>query len=159
MTWIVAAFVLGFSLLAVEVLLVPGLGVPGLVGAGVLAAATWALWHMYGAMVGGMALVASVAGVLTLVWWLQRSRAGKGMVLAAQLGAPDHPPEAGVELGAAGVVIFPLRPSGTVEVGGMRLTASAADGRFTPAGVAVRVVGTSGASVIVERSDSCLPAE
>lgn len=157
-TAIVAAlFVAGFLLIAAEVF-VPG-AVLGFAGSLCLAGSVAVVFAYHGAVAGTVA--GFVVGALALTGffvWLSifpRTFIGRRIVLGTTQAAPVFEP-AGL-VGKEGVALTPLRPSGTVRVGDLRISALAEAGEFVAEGAAVSVVSAGGMGVVVRPKDRLEP--
>lgn len=177
-------FVVGLLLVAVEIFLVPGTLVAGLTGAALmLGALVWSMIDVWPGEMPAfdgdtlftpllnvvLAVGVAVVGGLALGRFLPKGWFWDKMVLNTSLagasGAPvDELDEHGMHessapeggdglLGAHGYTISVLRPMGAVEVAGRRHEAKAALGSLER-GEAIRVVGRSGRTLIVEREVS-----
>jgi membrane-bound serine protease (ClpP class) len=153
MMWCLLLFVLGVSLIIAEFFL-PG-GVCGIAGVALLIGSTgmginaypeYALFIIIGELAG------ACAGVGIGLYGLARTRLGQAFFLSTTHDTAegfvniDHE---SVAVGAAGVVLTALRPSGTIEVEGKRIDA-VSDGDLIEEGAAVRVVEVHGNRVVVE---------
>ncbi len=162
-------FLLGLVLLGIEVFVVPGLGFAGVAGAALMflglllvTLAHWPTnqndWTDVGATFGSIAIGLALAfgGTLTLTWSLPNVPILNRMVL--------HPPaeiESGVSplslshsgpvelLGAMGVAVTPLRPSGKAQFGEQFLDVIA-EGDYVSPGGRVRVVEIEGKRIVVK---------
>lgn len=165
-------FLLGVALVFVELLLLPG----------TIIFAASGLLLMLGSLLWGMAdiwpgdafslspslfirpaytlslgfLIAVVLFALAIKFLPSTSLWGK-LVLSAEVtgtsaGAPS-PGRSGVAAGDVGVVVSPLRPTGTVEIGGQRLEARSEIGELA-AGTRIRVVRRADFVLIVESLES-----
>ncbi|MBO8141421.1 MAG: ATP-dependent Clp protease proteolytic subunit [Firmicutes bacterium] len=151
---VVLLFVLGLGLLLLEFLFVPGFG---LAGAGGLAAVFASLYLSFpDAATALTAISASIVATIVLGILLIRRMPGTGLWRRISLetrlddpGLPEGGPEgAAIEPGTLGRALTPLRPAGTVDIGGRRVDA-VSEGGFIPKGAAVQVVRASGGRVTV----------
>lgn len=161
-------FLLGLVLLGIEVFVVPGLGFAGVAGAALMflglllvTLAHWPSdqndWTDVGATFGSIAIGLALAfgGALTLTWTLPNvpllnrmvlhppAEADTGMSLALSHSGP-------VELlGAMGVAVTPLRPSGKAQFGEQFLDVIA-EGNYVAPGGRVQVVEIEGSRIVVK---------
>ena len=162
-------FLTGVVLLAVEILVIPGFGVAGVSGIALMAAALvlsmqsfviptfeweWQAFHRNILLVVGNMLGALVAFGL-LAHFVPRFRFFSRLVLAgAQTAAAGYTAqETSVEsrwLGARGVALTTLRPSGKAEFG-EEVIAVESDGDFVDRGDRVEVYAVNGNRVLVRR--------
>lgn len=161
----VALFLVGVVLLAVEVLVIPGFGVAGVVGIGVMAlalvlataerwpGATWPDWTQWqpafirvGFGLGG----AVVAGAL-LARWLPQSSLFRRLELSATLDAArtSGDPAAGL-LGRDGTAETVLRPAGKGRFDG-QLVDVVTDGDFIVQGERIKIIAVEGSRVVVTK--------
>jgi membrane-bound ClpP family serine protease len=162
-------FLLGLVLLGVEVFLVPGLGFAGIAGAALMFLGLLLVtlvhwpndqndWTDLGATFGSIAigLALAFAGALTLTWSLPNVPILNRMVLqpptetdtgASALSLSHSGP---VELlGAMGVAVTPLRPSGKAQFGEQFLDVIA-EGDYIAPGGRVQVVEIEGSRIVVK---------
>ena len=136
----------GLLLLLLEIFVIPGFGVAGVVGGGSVIAGIVVAWKYLGAVYGGLAIVAGVGSTALLLYFLPR----KQLILdAKQAGAGAAPPRLAELLGQTGTSVTPLRPAGTVEIGGESVDV-VTGGEYVDSGRVVRVVRVEGARVVVE---------
>lgn len=149
-------FVAGFLLIAAEVF-VPGL-IVGTLGFLCLAASVALVFYQYGALAGSVAaLVIGTLSIGGLIVWLNifpKTFIGRRLVLSRQQKS-ETPRDAGL-VGATGVVLTALRPSGTARIAGKRVDVTAV-GEFLEEGVPVVVVAADGVRVAVRRKDGLEP--
>lgn len=143
----VALLAAGYLLLALE-LVVPG-GVVGALG-GLLV--VFGCWRAFGLGTGWG--VGAVTGSLVVAWLLAtlflRSRASRRLRLEQGEGGWRAPAATLAELvGARGRALTPLRPSGTAEIGELRVDV-VTDGEYVETGRPLSVVAVEGSRVIVE---------
>ena len=154
-TTIVSLGAAGLLLLFLEMFL-PGM-VAGLVGACLLIASVIMAYTDLGPEAGNVTLLIAASASAGLWWWwanhFQKTRGGRAMTLTSV--GQGNSNAGGLEqyAGQIGEASTPLRPSGTVMVGGKRLDAVTA-GEFIEAGAAVRVVRAHGMGLLVREFDS-----
>lgn len=144
--------VAGFILVAAEIFL-PGL-IAGTLGFLCLMASVALVFYLHG--VGPGLLAALLIGgfcAAGLIIWLKifpKTFIGRRIVLSRR---QKHEAPASADLvGATGLALTPLRPSGTARLGGKRVDVTAV-GEFLEEGVAVVVVAADGLRVVVRRKD------
>lgn len=166
-------FGIGLLLLAVELIFFPGVVLPAVIGVGLmLGSLLWAMADVWPnqsfefsgdllllpAINLGLALLISAVGGLLLVRYLPKSWFWNRLVLEAAVSATAGGTEASSAsgaaadplLGAEGVALTAMFPSGEIEVGGRRYQAQVELGHI-PAGERVVVKGRTGFNLIVER--------
>lgn len=163
-TWEIALFVVGVGLLLVEVFVTPGFGVFGIAG---LIATLGALLIALVPNVGfafptdgeiaqatttlAAALVLVVLFAVSLGRLLPKSERMNRLVLVPTLSSVDGYTSADTVdtlVGQRGRALTGLRPSGTVEVGGVRVDV-VSEGPFVSPGTPVEVVSAAGSRVVV----------
>jgi membrane-bound serine protease (ClpP class) len=164
----VLLFLLGITLIAVEIFLVPGLGFSGIAGVALvvtsLVLVTLERWpqtsHDWAQMGGtlttlSLSLVAAVAAAFVLAWFLPSMPYFNRLVLAppeeqevaASSSAATRVPAA--LLGAIGVAATPLRPAGKAQFGDDFLDVIA-EGDYVNPGSRVQVIEIEGNRIVVK---------
>ena len=154
MNTIIVLFVVGFVLLAFEVI-VPG-AILGIFGGLALLGGVVIAFMDYGTAGGGIALAAA-AGLAGLMFYIEfgilpKTPWGRRMFLHSEIGGTSQPPpadEASV-LGRAGEAVTTLSPSGYILIDGRRYEAFSRSGQL-PKGAEVRVVGLDNFRLIVTK--------
>lgn len=155
---IVLLFLLGIGLLLLEILVIPGFGVVGILGlASMFASLYLSFPNVTTALaVIGFSFAASIVGGIFILRRVPRSGVWRKISLQATLEDPgfigedpDHPT---IVVGAVGRALTPLRPAGTIEIGGRRVDAMS-EGEFIPAGSMTQIVRVFGTRVTVRRYD------
>jgi membrane-bound ClpP family serine protease len=152
MTWmavVVFLLMLGALLLAIELLVIPGFGLIGVLGLLALAAGVTVAWLKVGPAYGALSIGAGIAASAFMFWLLPRTGLGKGMILQEQQKARAADASLEELMGREGTALTPLRPSGTIDVGG-RAVDVVTDGIYVESGVRVRVARVEGSRVLVE---------
>lgn len=154
-SWILILYFSGAALIFCEVFL-PG-GVLGVLGAVIMVAscilgvyAYPEYWYaVLSAQIGGGVLLG-----IFMAWWFPRSPMGKNLILRTNLerdtGYTSDVSNTDL-VGKKVEVVTALRPVGTIEYKGKRVSA-VADGEFIDAGETVRVLEVHGNRVVVERA-------
>ena len=151
---IIVLFAGAMAVLALEVFL-PSHGVLGFAGVALSALAIVNCFRL-GPWVGTTALLACVAAIPVywslFVRWYPRTPVGRKMVLQ-EFESRIQPPT--VRIGATGVALSELRPTGQCEFGQERFEARS-DAGLVSAGTVVRVVNIRDGRVIVRPADASL---
>lgn len=161
-------FLLGLILLGVEVFVVPGLGFSGVAGAMLMFVSLLLVtldhwpndsrdWTHVGSTFGSLAigLALAIVGAVALTWSLPGVPFLNAMVLKPPMEEADADPlslsNSGPVslLGAIGVAVTHLRPSGKAQFGEQFLDVMA-DSSYVPPGVRVKVVEIDGQRVLVK---------
>lgn len=147
-------FLAGAALLLVETHFLPGHGYPAMAGLGLIFVGMY--YALGGAQAGavysaGGALLTTIALVAAFFLYLPRSgvwkRLGQPMRQTALAGYVSSADNTGY-LGQAGVAVTLLRPSGTAEFDGIRLSV-VTEGEFIAQGTPVQVVMVQGSRIVV----------
>lgn len=157
--WLAAlCFLLGSIGLVLEIFIVPGFGIAGILGLLLLGwgllllvvdviQATQAL--VIALSISVVLFFAGLKGAAKLKLW---QRVSLGSRQYKEAGYVASKPELAAYLGRTGIVITPLRPSGTVEIDGTRLDV-VSEGGYIPREAEVEVVNVEGSRVVVRRID------
>jgi membrane-bound serine protease (ClpP class) len=147
-------FLVGFACMAVEIFLIPGFGFVGILGAVILVSDVVYAWATIGPVAGLVVLTASLVCTLGSVWLVMRTRLGRRFRLERNLGDARSGASVGREalVGASGVALTNLRPSGVALIGGERIDV-VADGEYIEKDRKVRVVQVEGSRIVVEPID------
>jgi membrane-bound serine protease (ClpP class) len=156
----------GVVLIALEMFVIPGFGIAGI--AGIAAILGSVFLSLVSGVAGGAEImqaagVMAVAGIVVVVlgWAFFRNlpRSGRfsksGLMLADATSRETGYLSAAVRselIGATGVAVTDLRPSGTVKIGKERIDV-VADSSWITAGTPVRVVKSDGYRHVVEPAD------
>lgn len=151
---VVLLFLLGIGLLLLEILVIPGFGIAGIGGLVAIFASLYLSFpdaaSAFTAI--GLSTVATIVFAVILVRRVPKTGLWRYIALQTKLedvGVPgDDPDDPVVQAGALGRALTPLRPAGTVEIGGLRVDA-VSEGEFIPPGTMVRVVRVTGGRVTV----------
>lgn len=150
--WIIVLGIAGFLLLAAEVF-VPGM-VLGILGTLSLVASVVIAYLQHGAFLGSITLVivlfGSMAGFLAWMALFPRTSIGRRLILTS---APDKADKSAVDclLGQIGEALTPLRPAGTILLGGRKLDVIS-EGELVEAGDAVEIIRHEGLRTIVRKT-------
>ncbi len=149
---VVALSLAGVALLFLEMFL-PGF-IAGIIGGILLIISIVVAYRDLGPEAGNITLIATTIGTGLLWWWwaakFQHTRFGRRMTLTASSVGTSHASGLPALAGQTGTAATPLRPSGTIVIGGHRVDAITG-GEFLEQGTPVRVVRTEGMAVIVRR--------
>ncbi|MBS3951097.1 MAG: nodulation protein NfeD [Peptococcaceae bacterium] len=149
----IAVFILGIALLMAE-MFVSGFGFLGAAGlvfvafSIVLSAET----ATQGLATLGWSLLITIALIAGSFPLLKRSTLWKRLVLdttEAKEKGYVAPPDVSIYVGQTGIAVTPLRPSGTVELAGLRVDALT-EGSYIAAETQVTVIGITGGTVVVK---------
>lgn len=149
---VIALGTAGVALLFLEMFL-PGM-IAGIIGAIMLIAAVFVAYGEVGIEAGNVTLAAAT-GITALLWWwwatkFQHTRFGRCMTLTATDTGTSQAEGITHLAGQTGTAVTPLRPSGTILVGGRRIDAITG-GEFIEQGTCIRIVRAEGSAVIVRR--------
>lgn len=142
----------GFLLIMAELFLVPGVTFVGLAGLVFMAFGLYFIYDDYGLLAGNISLVITL---LALVYFVVRSFKSKAwerfQLKDALLGKVSvHGDDQGqLEIGAHGIAISALRPTGTVRFGQVVREVESITG-FIPAGQSVELSAKDGSKIYVK---------
>ncbi len=147
---VVVLMVGGLVFLGAEIFVIPGFGFAGVVGIGSLVVGVTLAWVRYGSLVGMGLLLFSLAATVAALWVVFKTQAGQRLMLGDSLKDAVAVSDEGRQLlGAQGVAITMLRPSGSAEFGADRVEVET-DGEYVAKGTPVRVVSVQMGRVVVE---------
>ena len=154
---IVLCAVVGLILLLIEAFM-PGFGLPGISGMLLLLAAIVLTWIEYGAYAGlGATLIVIAIGAITLTLSFKSAATGRLSRSALILKDKQESSEGyqasedmSYLLGKAGTALTVLRPAGTADINGERVSVISA-GDFIDKGAPLQVIEVEGARVLVKR--------
>lgn len=154
---IILCAVVGLILLLIEAFM-PGFGLPGISGMLLLLAAIVLTWIEYGAYAGlGATLIVIAIGAITLTLSLKSAATGRLSRSALILKDKQESSEGyqasedmSYLLGKAGTALTVLRPAGTADINGERVSVISA-GDFIDKGAPLQVIEVEGARVLVKR--------
>lgn len=154
----IICLVVGLALLVLE-MFTPGVGVPGVTGLLCLIAVV-IMQLGWGSPKIGILIVAIVLVllVLMLLWFIrsfQKGRLSRSFLvlhdsIEGSSSSVSH--EAASIVGLHGKAITALRPAGTAEIEGKRMSVTTT-GAFIPAGKSIEVVSASGLDVLVKAAE------
>lgn len=148
---VIGLIVLGYLLLAVEVLVIPGFGVTGIGGFLCLGAGCFLAVRYFGTQTGGVIVVTVVVATTGFFIWLPRTRLGRSIMLRRSLKAAQSA-NAVLAVGERGVTESVLRPAGIARFGARRESV-VSNGEYIDAGRPIRVLLVEGGRVVVETCD------
>jgi membrane-bound ClpP family serine protease len=157
---IILFFVVGTALLVIEVFM-PGFGIAGISGL-VLEAVSIALMLISHGPLAAIGLTILVLALIGVVISITLRSATKGRLANSPLilqksetaseGYTATKSDLDVFVGKEGVVTTTLRPTGMIEIDGVKLNVDS-DGEFIPKGTPVRVTRADGLRLIVRKID------
>ncbi|MCK6604931.1 MAG: nodulation protein NfeD [Ignavibacteriaceae bacterium] len=166
-SWVeIILFVAGIILILVEIFLIPGFGVPGILGIVLMIGAIFfSLFNYQGYLDYGIlyraiiqlagSLVGTIVILVILYKYLPKSAAFQTFVLndstSGEKGFISNPDNTHL-IGMKGMTFTPLRPAGTVLIGGKRFDV-VSQGDFIEKDVEVSVVRVEGVKIFVEKSE------
>ena len=160
--WAALAFVLGVGLILVEVFVLPGFGVAGISGIILMFGSIFYVFKSAyqfetAILAFSSVIVLTAAGVIAAFYLFPKTRAWKHFALATEMSSDIGYHSAGDEdfqsyIGQIGTAITPLRPAGTIRLGGKRVDVLTA-GDFIASETPVKVIEVEGSKVFVEALD------
>jgi membrane-bound serine protease (ClpP class) len=158
--WSIALFLIGVVIAVLEAILPSG-GILAVAALGSLAASLYCAYQLSGAAMAIVAVLEAIvvpAAFVMAFKLLPRTSMGREMLLSPpKPGLPktaESAPTSNSQLhGATGRAVTMLRPSGTAEIDGRRISV-VTNGEMLPEGTAIKVVHVEGNRVVVEASAS-----
>ncbi|NLB64808.1 MAG: nodulation protein NfeD [Fibrobacter sp.] len=152
---IVLLFFVGLFLLALEIFVVPGFGITGIGGILAILASLFLIFPSFEIafqVVSGTFLATFALGLL-LLKFLPRSPLWRKISLPTEekLVEPTFSFKYGGLLKKEGITLTPLRPVGTIEVGGRRYDAKS-ESSYLVKGASIQVIRIEGNTIIVQES-------
>lgn len=151
---VIALFLIGIALLAIEVFVIPGFGVSGILG---IAALITGIFMVTDSLLEGLILTVGVLIILGILIYLSfRSprirrlwqRFSLSTRQTAKEGYVAPKPQYEMYLGSVGVALTQLRPAGIGVFDGVNLDV-VTEGGYIGQGSAIRIIGVEGTRIIV----------
>jgi membrane-bound ClpP family serine protease len=152
MEWVavLALILVGIILIIVEIIFVPGTTIVGILGFGLVVGGVVMSFNHFGRTTGYTVAVATVIATGLVLFWSLRTKPWKKLSLRnASDSKVNEGAMEGLEVGAEGVAVSALRPSGKAEIAG-KLYEVTTLGHFANAGTAVKVIRISSHQIVVE---------
>lgn len=154
---LLAMYLAGLFLLTFECI-TPGFGVIGFSGLGLLGLQGMIIWDVYGPALAQSIFVVEIlvggAAIYGGFKALPHTAVGRGLIQSATVDAKAAGLEAldpDLWTGKTGTAVGALRPAGTVRIDDRDIPAKSRQG-WIDGGTAIRVVGTEGENVLVEKA-------
>lgn len=157
--WAFLLFIIGIGLIALEIFVIPGFGVAGILGITLMLGSVFFVfdkaYEFQSAVLWlSMSVILSAALIILAVWLLPGTqlfrRFALSTVMDTEMGYHSSSSENFQDyLGQSGTALTPLRPAGTVRIGGKRVDVVTA-GDFIPQNSNVKVIEVEGSKVFVE---------
>jgi membrane-bound serine protease (ClpP class) len=144
--------IVGYILLALELLVIPGFGVAGIGGLGCLGVGAVLAVRYFGAGYGGLVVVVVIVVTTFLMIRIPRTRYGRSMVHRDSLEGATAA-QTPLAPGALGVAESDLRPAGIARFGEERASV-VTDGEYIAAGEAICVTTVEGGRIVVEHIEA-----
>lgn len=149
-TLLIIVLLLGIVLLTLEVVALPG-GIAGIFGVCMIAFGVWQTYAMFGNTTGTIVLLCSIAlCALTLVLFM-RKRTWQRFSLNEEVDSKVNQLEPSVKVGATGVTISRLAPTGKALIDGQQMEVHAVN-KFIDPDHKIEVVGIEGYRIDVAES-------
>lgn len=146
---ILMLILLGLVLLVVEIIFIPGTTLVGILGVAFAGLGVFLGFTVYGSEVGMWLLVGTAVAGIASVLLSVRNKSWRRFSLDKSIDSRVNEDEVLVPLGARGVTISKLRPSGKADFDG-RIFEVRTNGYHLEAGVAVRVHKIENRTIYVE---------
>jgi membrane-bound serine protease (ClpP class) len=146
---IILLFLFGFVLLLIGLLLIPGFGVGEISGLVILGLAIYLTFTGLSPLWGGVSLVVTIAGIISLFLYLPKTTSWRQLRLSTQ--DKSHIASADLELvNKEGETVTILRPAGIARIDGKKIDV-VSEGVFIPQHTRVKVVAVKGNKVVVRK--------
>ena len=151
-TLLIIVLLLGILLLTLEIVALPG-GVAGAIGVAMIAFGVWQTYALFGPTTGTIVLLCSIVlCTLTLVLFLRR-RTWQRFSLNEEIDSKVNQLEPTAKVGAKGVTISRLAPTGKALIDGEQMEVHAVN-KFIDPDHPIEVVGIEGYRIdVVETTD------
>lgn len=148
---IIILLILGVVLLALEIVALPG-GVAGFFGVGLMGVGVWQSYARFGNNVGTIILICAIALCLLMLILFMKSKTWKRFSLNEEVDSKVNQLEPTVKVGAQGVTISRLAPTGKALIDGEQMEVHAVN-KFIDPDRTIEVVGTEGYRIDVVETD------
>ena len=148
---IIILLILGVVLLALEIVALPG-GVAGFFGVGLMGVGVWQSYARFGNNVGTIILICAIALCLLMLILFMKSKTWKRFSLNEEVNSKVNQLEPTVKVGARGVTISRLAPTGKALIDGEQMEVHAVN-KFIDPDRTIEVVGTEGYRIDVVETD------
>lgn len=157
MTAIIIALiiVIGFVFMAIEIFLVPGFSIPGLAGIAMIGYGIFKAKVEYGIAGVFVTVAVSIVSAVVLIALSLRSRTLRKVSLEYSVRDAKAVDDYSSLIGKEGVAISSLRPSGTADIDGKRLTV-VTNGVYIERDTPIRVAEIDGTRIVVAPRESTL---
>ena len=150
MTLILILAALALVLAFVEIVIVPGFGLAGMGAILCALIDVVIIYSEHGLLWAVVAIVAALAVLGLMLWWVSRSRTMDKMALHASIDSTNATPEQlSVRVGDVGTALTRLALVGNAEIGGKTVEVKSS-GAFINPGTPIRVVRVNEANITVE---------
>lgn len=148
---IIILLILGVVLLALEIVALPG-GVAGFFGVGLMGVGVWQSYARFGNNVGTIILICTIVLCLLMLILFMKAKTWKRFSLNEEVDSKVNQLEPTVKVGAQGVTISRLAPTGKALIDGEQMEVHAVN-KFIDPDRAIEVVGTEGYRIDVVEVD------
>lgn len=130
----IVLIILGFILLAIEMLVIPGFGVAGVLGCASLIGACIFAFIGFGTLIGCIVVVSVVALVIIGIFFLLKTNTWKKLSLKTNIESKvdDSPENKGLKVGDKGMTVTRLAPSGHVNFNSVIVEVTTREGLIGP---------------------------
>ncbi|MFA6770833.1 MAG: NfeD family protein [Bacteroidales bacterium] len=152
MTLIITLIAIGILLLAIELLITPGFGLPGILGLLSIIGSVVLAFMEFGHTTGLIVLGVVILILATCTWLLLRSDTWKNISLSESISSKvdTNPEEKGITVGAKGLAISRLAPSGKARFGNFDIEVWSQSGMIGN-GSLLEIVEINGNKIIVKQ--------
>lgn len=152
-TLLIIVLLLGVVLLTLEIVALPG-GIAGIFGIGMIAFGVWQTYALFGNATGTIVLLCSIALCVLMLILFMRKRTWTRFSLNEEVDSKVNQLEPTATIGARGVTISRLAPTGKALIDGQQMEVHAVN-KFIDPDRPIEVVGIEGYRIdVVETSDN-----
>ena len=152
-TLLIIVLLLGIVLLTLEIVALPG-GIAGIFGVGMIAFGVWQTYALFGNTTGTIVLLCSIALCVLMLVLFMRKRTWTRFSLNEEVDSKVNQLEPTATVGAHGVTISRLAPTGKALIDGQQMEVHAVN-KFIDPDRPIEVVGIEGYRIdVVETSDN-----
>ena len=152
-TLLIIVLILGVLLLALEIVALPG-GIAGTFGVLLIGFGVWQSYALFGTTVGTVVLLCSITLCVLMLLWFMKTKTWQRFSLNEESASKVNQLEPDVKVGAKGVTISRLAPTGKALIDGQPMEVHAVN-KFIDPDHPIEVVAIEGYRIdVVETNDN-----
>ena len=148
-TIIILLVVIGVAFLLLEIFFIPGINISGIAGAGFLIAGITVAFKNFGAIVGWVTLLISIALLTTFVALFIKGKFWKRISLNTEISSKVEQHNLAVQVGETGIAISRLAPIGNANFSGNVVEVKSLSG-FIDVGSEIEAISVSENEILVK---------